>query len=1186
MKLKKIEILGFKSFRDKTPLNFSPGISAIVGPNGCGKSNVVDAIRWVMGEQRITQLRGKKMEDVIFHGSEDAQPVSMAEVAITLLNDGVKIANKYSDCTEVTVTRKIFRDGESEYNINNVPCRLLDIREFFMDAGVGFRTYSIVEQERVSRLIEAKPDERRQFIEEAAGVIKYKSRKESAIRKMEATRQNMLRLNDILGEVKSQLNATSRHAKKAERFKALKQEIKELQITLSLQLFSELSKKKDNIEEKIRIITMQKSESEARIMSLEASVEDIKSRIEDAETKSAICQEKYYSTKNEIGINEQKIEFLKKMVADLKTKEISTLTEINDLKRRRGDMEKEKEALQKILSDSDTGILQSREDISIQQKIVNGLKEQQREIRDTLDILKSRHVETVTERGRLKNILFALEKEIENLGRKAQHEDGEITEYNQKIQSLKSTSETLKRNHADSEKKINELREKKAAYKDKIAAAREELSEADETLEKLREQMALKISRLTSLKELQENFEWCSEGTRCIMTESRRSTWAAGTVHGLVADYMEVPEEYENAVEAALGDKLQFMVVDNQDDGIKAIDYLKKRSSGRGSFVPLATESRPAAVLPRYLKETVKLTDVVKAREGGMEGFISMLLGDVLLIPDLAKGKELWKKNGFTGTFVTPDGDIISHEGILTGGSGIACGSSLLKNKREISELEQEINEIDFTLKDEGTKKKEIVTIIEDSREELEAAGREIHETELQENGLRKDVERTESEISWLNQRIRILSYNIENMKREEAESHHRIAEIKEDLEKNEEKTNDDALAIEKLQEEWHIVTDELDKQELCLTEEKIALTAFEERKISGLKSLQTLKIGLRDIEDRILANTNGIEECKKNIIMHTADLDEMEKELGRLYESYKIEEKNLSEVKELQNSHEITLKEKEKEYQSAKKTYDAITQELNQETFEIKEVTMQIEAVYQRMAEKYQIQLSDLLPAFAPLDDDTSNEFEKRLKMKRQHLGEFGEVNLLALSEHEELKKRHEFLTIQHKDLTTSLDTLQKTISRINGITRKRFAETFEAVNDNFKKVFPKLFPGGHGSLHLTDETDMLETGVDIEIQIPGKKRQSLSLLSGGEKALSAVSLIFAILLHRPTPFLILDEADAPLDDTNVQLFTKLVGDISKESQIIYITHNKRTMEAADNLIGVTMQKNGISTIVSVNMN
>jgi chromosome segregation protein len=586
------------------------------------------------------------------------------------------------------------------------------------------------------------------------------------------------------------------------------------------------------------------------------------------------------------------------------------------------------------------------------------------------------------------------------------------------------------------------------------------------------------------------------------------------------------------------------------------------------------------------LEETVKLTDVIRSRGKDMDGFINMLLGDVLLIPDLAKGRELWRKNGFTGTFVTPDGDIISHEGIVTGGSDIACGSSLLRNKREISELEQEIHEIDFILKEEDIKKREIAAIVEDIKEELELTRRDIHEAELHEKGLRKDVERIEGEISWLSQRIRVQSFNMENMKREEAESIRRSGEIKKELEKNDEKKNEDVLAIGKLQEEWNIVTDELDKQESRLTEEIIALTTREERKNSGLKSLQTLKISLRDIEDRILANVNSIEECKIKIVSLAEDLNAIENDLNGLYESYNISEKNLTEVKELQNTHEIVLKGKEKEYQSAKKMYDAIIKELNREALEIKEVTMQADALSQSVAEKYQIELSELLPEFSPLDDDTSKEFENRLKINKQRLGEFGEVNLLALSEHEELKERFEFLTVQHKDLTTSLDTLQKTISRINGITRKRFAETFEAVNENFKKVFPRLFPGGHGSLHLTDETDMLETGVDIQIQIPGKKRQSLSLLSGGEKALSAVSLIFAILLHRPTPFLILDEADAPLDDTNVRLFTRLVGDIAKESQIIYITHNKRTMEAADNLIGVTMQKNGISTIVSVNMN
>lgn len=1187
MKLKTISILGFKSFRDKTSLSFSPGISAIVGPNGCGKSNVVDAIRWVMGEQRISLLRGKKMEDVIFNGSEDALPVSMAEVAITLENDDKIIQNKYSDCTEVTVARKIFRDGESEYTINNVPCRLLDVREFFMDAGVGSRTYSIVEQEKVSRLIEAKPDERRQFIEEAAGIIKYKSRKESATRKMEATRQNMLRLNDIAGEVKTQLNATSRQAKKAERFKTLKQEVREAQISLSLQLFGDLIRKREALEKDNQTLDSRRIEAETSAHTLEASIEELKAALAENETATAAFQERFYALKNEISIKEQRIDFSKKTIADLQNKETNDVAEIAELKRRREAIESEIGTLERTLADSEGDIAEAREAIAVQQGIVDELKERELETREELDTLKAGHIEVITESGRLKNLLSSIEKEIENLTRKAARETEEIDDHNKKVALLKQTLAAQKADLASSERRIAELKGREATYREELALLGEQIDIVGGTVEDLKEQIGMKASRLASLRQLQESFEWCTEGTRCILKESRQSSWTAGQIHGLVADYMEVPKEYETAVEAALGEKLQYIVVDNQDDGIRAIDFLKQRSSGRGSFVPLRTDCAPSKqALPHYLEETVKLTDVVGVRGTDMNGFVDMLLGDVLLIPDLPTGKNLWKRNGFTGTFVTPEGDIISHEGILTGGSTGGNGHSLLRNKREIAELDREIEGLTRNLGEERNRKEEIAFSIEERKGELENIRKGIHEADLSINGARKDVERTEGEISWIEQRIRVLNFNKENVEREERDSKGRIDELKQSLAANEATLTRDNDAIAHMQEQWRVITGELEEQESRLIDRKIALTTREERTASSVRSLQNLRTTLREMEDRITSNSRDISEFKTKIQNLTEEIMTTEEGLHTLYDTYENVEKELGETRERHNALETLRRAREGEYQTAKKVCDGILKDIGRLALEIKEATMQAEALSEGVDDKYQVQLAALLPEFTPLDEEQRHTLEERLKEGKRRLEDFGEVNLLALSEHEELKERHEFLTTQLNDLATSLETLQKTISRINQITRKRFSDTFEAVNDNFKKVFPRLFPGGRGSLQLTDETDMLETGVDIEIQIPGKKRQNLSLLSGGEKALAAVSLIFAILMHRPTPFLILDEADAPLDDTNVTLFTRLIEEIARESQIIYITHNKRTMEAADNLVGVTMQKSGISSIVSVNMN
>ncbi|MDD5475037.1 MAG: chromosome segregation protein SMC, partial [Syntrophales bacterium] len=697
-----------------------------------------------------------------------------------------------------------------------------------------------------------------------------------------------------------------------------------------------------------------------------------------------------------------------------------------------------------------------------------------------------------------------------------------------------------------------------------------------------------KKSRLSSLVEIQENLEWCSEGTRSILKESRKSSWEAGRIHGLVAEQMDVPREYEVAVEAALGEKIQSILVEKHEDGIKAIDFLKNSGSGRGSFMPLE-EGRtcdPNGNLPEHLENAVRLTDIVRPRKAELKKFIDRLFGDILLIPDLVTGTKLWRKNGFTGTFVTPEGDIISGSGILTGGRSSNGGHSLLRNKREISELQRNIDGLQEQLHEELGKRDETESRIVELEEGLENLRKAFHEQEILISEKKKDIERIEGEISWIDRQSAVLSFNKETMEREEEAARRRICESREEILKNEARISIDQDRIIELQEKWKSTTARLRDEEQELTKRKIALSSLEERRESGSRSLKTLKQTIREIDDRIKATSGDIEDCAENIRSALADADEAKKRLVLLYTDFEKAEQNLSEKREGHEALEKFRRDQESLLQSSRKNLDAVARELNRVTLDSRQVSMQAEALKTGVQERYHQDLQNMAHDFKPLEEAQKSELERKLAENKKRLDEFGEVNLLALSEYEELKQRHEFLGAQVKDLETSLETLQKTISRINKISKKRFTETFDGVNANFKRVFPRLFPGGRGSLHLTDESDMLETGIDIEIQIPGKKTQNLSLLSGGEKALAAVALIFSILMFRPTPFLVLDEADAPLDDSNVDLFTKMVADVARESQIIYITHNRRTMETADNLIGVTMQKSGISTIVSVNMN
>jgi chromosome segregation protein len=533
MKLKRLEIIGFKSFRDRTVIDFSTGISGIVGPNGCGKSNIVDAIRWVMGEQRVSLLRGKKMDDVIFNGSEEAQPVSMAEVTLVMEAAGYSFPAPYGDCSEVMITRRVFRDEEGEYSINKVRCRLLDVKEFFMDTGVGARTYSLVEQGSIANLMEAKPEERRQYLEEAAGITKYKSRKEAAVRKMESTKQNMLRLNDILREVKSQLNSVSRQAKRAERYKLLKKDLREIELALAVQAFTEMLEKKTSLQRRFDESSASTEDIRSGLSVLEARVEEFRAEIAENDQNVKQLQERLYTAKNEISIQEQGIEHARGRLDDLATlKERSTI-ELESLRARKGEAQRELETLRLQSSESDGRILSGREALALRQSVVDELKKSEQTLRDDLEKDKTAYFNSLTEQSRLQNAMAAYGKSLEDLKRRTEREVKELEEHETRLnlaqENLASTREGLE----GGQEQLDGLRREAAELQQLIQRSRNELEEADGKVFRLKEELGKKSSRLASLREFQDRYEWCDAGTRSIIRARDEAGLALDSIYGL-----------------------------------------------------------------------------------------------------------------------------------------------------------------------------------------------------------------------------------------------------------------------------------------------------------------------------------------------------------------------------------------------------------------------------------------------------------------------------------------------------------------------------------------------------------------------------------------------------------------------------------------------------------------------------
>lgn len=1182
MNLKRLEISGFKSFRDKVGLDFSSGVTAIVGPNGCGKSNVVDAIRWVMGEQRVKALRGKKMDDVVFNGSQESAPVSMAEVTMILAANGQSFAGAYSEFTEVSITRRVVRDGESEYYINRAPCRLLDVKEFFMGTGIGARTYSLVEQGSVATMVEAKPEDRRLFIEDAAGVSKYKSRKDAAVRKMEATKLNLQRLNDIIKEVKSQLNAISRQAKRAEQYKELKGRIRETELSIALQNYTEIMEKASSLQavrnERQDFEKSMRSNLEAR----ESALEELKAKLLENEELINKSQHQIYEAKNSINIKEKNIEFSRHQMTDSSERKKKDAAEIDLLLARRADLLAEIESLQKNIQEAAQRLAALTAEHDEGRRQIQELINADKELNAQLEEKKIIYIDVVTEKAKLRNMISSLTKNIDDLKKREERENREIDEDKKRLDDLVVRLQSIRDALSGDEEEFLYLQEKKESTAGELERSKTELQLAEEKIAEIKELSGSKTSRLQSLTEFQEAYKWSNEGVRSIIEKQE----SRDKFYGVVADHLNVPREYEVAVEAVLGDKLQYVVVKSQEDGLQAIDYLKNGRLGRGSFVPVELRNSAAATYSaEHLQEAEPLLRKVNCQVD-FQQIADYLLGDVLITPTIESGINLWKKNGFRGTFVTPDGDTISPQGVLTGGSGSVVEKSLLATRREIAELEKDVASLAAELAIQMELKKKLVSLIAQWEEEQGQIKSRIHKLEIDVNSRKKDCERFDDETGRLKQRIAALEFNSRNIKEEEEEAVERLRAVNADVlhKEEEEKSINEVIAVFNARKELSRAA--IEEQERHLTGKKVLLASLEEKKDADLRTATRLQNDISSIENEIRTKQEEIVSCDRQIAELTQTVEKEQEALREIYLHLAADEAALADKQAGKNREDEQLKGQENEIREVKRKLDDLRDQINEVEISCREAALHGDNLKAALAEKHNVSLEDMLGEFVCLEAEKMTELGLLLDADRQTMDNFGEVNLLALNEFEELDKRYSFLSGQYADLNTSLGALQRTITRINKISRSRFAETFAAVNACFKEVFTHIFPGGRGELLLTDENDLLETGVDIDIQIPGKRAQNVSLLSGGEKSLAAVALIFAILMYRPTPFLVLDEVDAALDDANTNLFNRLIRDVSTKSQVVMITHNKSTMEVADSLFGVTMQKQGISSLVSVNLN
>lgn len=1183
MKLRRLEIAGFKSFRDRVTIEFPDGITAVVGPNGCGKSNIVDAVRWVMGEQRVRTLRGRKMEDVIFAGTQDCPPAGFAEVSMVLVAvDGFTFPDPYGSCAEVTVSRRLYRGGDSEYTINRVPCRLIDVREFFMGTGVGVRTYSLVEQSGIAELVEARPEERRQLIEEAAGISKYRSRREAAERKMEATKQNLQRINDVMKEVKSSLSSLSRQAKRAQQYRDLRKNIREGEVLLARHTYAALAGDRDEWEARRVAMDGEVGAAETALQRAEAHLETIRAELIETEGAKAGVQESLYGLKSRIHAKEQALEFSRTKIVDLRRRQERLVSEEENFRRRLVTIARETETITDGLGTADGEVSRLKEEVRRMEERSEELRRAEKGLHRDVEEGKRRYVDMVAERARLANTAQMMTKHVDDLKRRQERERRDGEERSRRLAELETRWKGLQEEIAADEEVLEDLLKRRKVALDEQVRLRMEIEERQEELAAVQGELDRKSARLLSLKEFHEGYAWCGDATRTLMKDHGDNR---ARVLGLVADCISVAPAYETAVEAVLGDKLQYVIVRSQEDGIEAIDYLKATAMGRSTFVPVELRRKPVGTPDaEHLKGAVRLLDYVTVEEN-FRTVAEYLLGDCLLISDLRTGLALWRRNGFRGTFVTPDGDTIGPQGILTGGSGGGNGRSLLKDKREIRELEEVVRSLTRSVKEITAEKKVLAEELSRWSDEAARVEAEIRRMELRLNGLRKDLERLNDECRRVQQTVATAEMNGERIEEEIKVLVLRKEEIENTLRLHEGREAGLDAELREMQAKWQVLRGELDVQERSLTEIRVRLATIEEKR----RALEKERASLAAERSALTGKINGSADERRALDEEAARLEkEIEENRTALAEFYRLAEVREGELRELTviiEGCQEKLLEADKGIKEAKALREAAVDRRRRAEVEVRELDLQMENLRQMILEKHGVDLAVLDGAISLLSGEGIEELRDRLFRERQTLDDFGEVNLLAIKEYEEKKERHDFLAAQAADLNSSLAALQRTIARINRVSRERFAETFAGVNQCFQEVFGRIFPGGKGELRLTDEGDLLETGVDIDIRIPGKRLQNITLLSGGEKSFAAIALIMAVILYKPSPFLILDEVDAALDDGNVTLFANLIKEMSNRSQVIMVTHNKRAMEAAETLYGVTMEKQGISTTVSVSL-
>ena len=1187
MLLKSLELDGFKSFVDGTHIDFTSGFTAIVGPNGCGKSNVSDAIRWVIGEQSSKSLRGTKSEDLIFNGSSTRKPVNRAEISLTLsrVPQGIRIANVPNVADEVKVTRCYHRSGESEFYINQVPCRLKDITDFLLDVGISPKVLSVIEQGHIQDIIVSKPENRRILIEEAAGILKFKHRKNEALRKLDASTQNLERITDIVQELGRQAESLKRQAAKAERYKKYQGEIKELSLKLFAKKIRQYTVDLKLIEEEFSTQAENKTSKNTRASFLDNQITQLNLEIEEALGLLNEKREHVYQLANKISKNEHTIELKKSQINQAEIDARSSNNDVIHLQKEITDQSNQAKNQRVQLETLSEEVNTEEHKLTEESRILDEKKGQLNAIENEVNEGSLQSLELLHNISKKKSDLAALESRVDSL----QHLDKKLNIDYQETNSLKEELlVSLNQSNAIVQEKsveLTELKNNRQLLHQKTEQKRQQLTSGTNHLNTLKEEYLTQSSLLTSLKELRNKFEGFEDGVRSLMNYNENG----GRLNGLrkvLADVLKTPVEYEAAITAALGEKLQSVIVNSYDDSVEAITYLKENSSGRGSFIPM--DIKPNEGPPVYLNGNPgilgKALNFIECEEEYQQ-VIEMLLRNVVLVTDLSTAVQVFHNPEFNGTVVTRNGEMIDSQGMVFGGSvDGGNASNLLSQNRKMEELAAKTNQLNEDYKSALKISEESKNVLENVELELDEASQKIHKSELSLNNSRNEQEQHSKEIERL-------EHKLTSIKQDQSDGQKELSEL--NLRKESFILEIESSNLEKFQQEeaLSLLRKKLDSCRVSLEEKsdeigniKVQIASLRGRKENTLTEINRLDLQQDNHRHQIRKRENDTEESQRKIDETQQTIGVIEKDiLQGVREKDQLEEEAITD-EEILREKEKSVKEMEKESKDLSRQIQELTETISKIELKQSEIKIQLAHIEERTFEDFNVTLIELLNR--PAEEFDVQEVEQATRELKEKIRRMGEVNLAALSDFHTTNERYQFLKTQQEDLSDSIHLLHQTIERINRTTKQRFLDTFERVNENFKEIFAHLFRGGKAELSLTDESNPLESGVEISANPLGKRMQNLTLLSGGEKAMTAIALVFSVFKVRPSPFCLLDEVDAPLDEANVVRFQEMLKQMSEKTQFILITHNQKTMSFADVLYGITMEERGVSKAVSVNLN